>query len=285
MVGLAASPLWVSQGILITHFATLFAVKRGDSDGTAHVGFFNGIFSAFMVMTGVVGNLVSSFVFNGYNGACSGDGHSSMAGSEEAPMAVPQSAVDGLFSIYLFSTALAVLTATFTLPSMATIEAEREKYNMVDDEKVLPSLLMTVKLLMQPRMFLLAPIYASQGLIGAFLSANFTYDAYILAYTRILVLTNRSRYMFASSEICTDDPLLKLDPQEKCNRTESGRVQCWLRHGGQLRCVRSCEHFNRPCVRLARPALCHGICRELPLLYVCRAQILPANYIRHDVSC
>ena len=45
MVGLAASPLWVSQGILITHFAMLFAEKRGDADGTAHVGFFNGIFS------------------------------------------------------------------------------------------------------------------------------------------------------------------------------------------------------------------------------------------------
>jgi hypothetical protein len=185
MVGLAASPLWVSQGILITHFAMLFAEKRGDADGTAHVGFFNGIFSAFMVMTGVVGNLVSSFVFNGYNGACaSGDGggggddgsasSSSTAGDAGAAVAVPQSAVDGLFSIYLLSTALAVLTATLTLPSMETVRAEREKYNMVDEGKVVPSLWMTLQLLVQPRMFLLAPIYGAQGLIGAFLSANFT---------------------------------------------------------------------------------------------------------------
>jgi hypothetical protein len=185
MVGLAASPLWVSQGILITHFAMLFAEKRGDADGTAHVGFFNGIFSAFMVMTGVVGNLVSSFVFNGYNGACaSGDGggggddgsasSSSIAGDAGAAVAVPQSAVDGLFSIYLLSTALAVLTATLTLPSMETVRAEREKYNMVDEGKVVPSLWMTLQLLVQPRMFLLAPIYGAQGLIGAFLSANFT---------------------------------------------------------------------------------------------------------------
>ena len=178
MVGLAASPLWVSQGILITHFATLFAVKRGESDGTAHVGFFNGIFSAFMVMTGVVGNLVSSFVFNGYNGACSGGGNTTTgSGGGTALITVPQSAVDSLFSIYLLSTALAILAATFTLPSMATIEAERKMYSMVDDDKVQPSLLMTVKLLVQPRMFLLAPIYASQGLIGAFLSANFTCGA------------------------------------------------------------------------------------------------------------
>lgn len=166
MVGLAASPLWVSQGILITHFATLFAKKRGDYDETAHVGFFNGIFSAFMVMTGVVGNLVSSFVFNGYNGACGGLGNGSASAADgngsAAQVAVPQSAVDGLFSIYLVSTALAVLTATFTLPSMATIEAERDQHNLVDDEKIAPSLWMTLRLLVQPRMFLLAPIYGAQ---------------------------------------------------------------------------------------------------------------------------
>lgn len=124
MVGLAASPLWVSQGILITHFALMFAEKRGEKDGTAHVGFFNGIFSSFMVMTGVVGNLVSSFVFNGYNGACSGTG----SGSRETEVVVPQSAVNWLFSVYLCFTALAVATATCTLPSMDIVEREREKY-------------------------------------------------------------------------------------------------------------------------------------------------------------
>ena len=99
MVGLAASPLWVSQGIIITHISQVFARKRGEDDTTAHVGFFNGIFSMFMVMTGVVGNLVSSLVFDSYNGACSGGSSSGGSDSEllgegEAAIPVPQSAVD-----------------------------------------------------------------------------------------------------------------------------------------------------------------------------------------------
>ena len=88
-----------SSGIIITHISQVFARKRGEDDTTAHVGFFNGIFSMFMVMTGVVGNLVSSLVFDSYNGACSGGSSSAGSDSEllgegEAAIPVPQSAVD-----------------------------------------------------------------------------------------------------------------------------------------------------------------------------------------------
>ncbi len=89
----------------------------------------------------------------------------------------------------------------------------------------------------------------------------------------------------ASAALCADDQLLHLDPQEECNRTKSWRVQCWLRDGGKLRCFRDREHFYRPRLRLARPALRNGICRDLPLLHVYRPQIPPPDYITHDVSC
>jgi len=179
-VGFAASPLWVSQGILITHFAMVYAHKRGEADVTGHVGFFNGIFGMFMLLTGVSGNLISSAVFSLSDATgddCEGAANET-AGAVVEDDEVPQSVVDTLFAIYLFSVACGVVMAQMTLPAQEDMFSQREEYHLaVDDGKPNhPSLWTTVKMLKQPRMYLLGPIYAGQGLVMAFISAAFTKD-------------------------------------------------------------------------------------------------------------
>ena len=72
------------------------------------------------------------------------------------------------------STVLAVLVAARYLPTEATLEDESKRYRLEEtkQDKKPPSMWTTVNLLRERRMFLLAPIYAGNGLIGAFLSAN-----------------------------------------------------------------------------------------------------------------
>ena len=167
MVGLAASPLWVSQGILITHFAQVYARRRGEEDASAHVGYFNGIFQCFLVLTGVAGNLMSSIVFD-----MDRKGKSTGA---SATAAVPQSTVFLLFSIYLLCVVIAIVCAAWNLPTTATVEAERVRYNLVvDGAEKLPTLWTTFNIMKQPRMLLMLPIFGAMGWIYSFVSADFT---------------------------------------------------------------------------------------------------------------
>ena len=165
MVGLAASPLWVSQGILITHFAQVYARRRGEGDASAHVGYFNGIFQCFLVLTGVAGNLLSSVVFD--------------AGSQQSsggvPAAVPQSTVNCLFGIYLACVVAAIVCAAWTLPTTATVGAERIRYNLVaKGDAKLPTIWTTLNIMQQPRMLLILPVFGAMGWIYSFVSADLT---------------------------------------------------------------------------------------------------------------
>eukprot|EP01051_Picozoa_sp_SAG22_P011182 SAG22_NODE_1056_length_5777_cov_137.240402_5_plen_442_part_00 len=162
MVGLAASPLWVSQGILITHYAQVYARSRGEEDASAHVGYFNGIFQSLLVLTGVAGNLVSSIVFSA--------GSSGAVGT-----VVSQSTVFFLFAIYLGSAAIAIVIAACTLPSTAAVAAERAHWDLiVPGAEKTPTVWTTLGMLRQRRMLLVAPIFAAMGMLYAFISANFT---------------------------------------------------------------------------------------------------------------
>jgi|EP01047_Picozoa_sp_COSAG01_P057112 MFS family permease len=183
MVGLAASPLWVSQGILITHFAQMYARARGEDDVSAHVGLFNGIFQSFLVLTGVAGNVLSSVVFDtdgGGGGGGTGSSHSgvlSAAAATTQSTTVPQSTVFLLFAVYLGSVGCAILCALGTLPSTATVEAERRLHGLaVAGSEKMPTIWTTLQILRQPRMLLLLPTFAAMGWLYAFVSANFTKD-------------------------------------------------------------------------------------------------------------
>jgi hypothetical protein len=93
-VGIAASPLWVSQGILITHLAMVYAKKRGETDATAHVGFFNGIFGTAMLLQGVAGSLVMS-AFEFLTTSECDDVADDVAGGNTTAAAAAQAAGDG----------------------------------------------------------------------------------------------------------------------------------------------------------------------------------------------
>ena len=134
--------------------AQVYSRSRGEEDASAHVGYFNGIFQSFLVLTGVAGNLVSSIVFSAGN---SGGGGGSSA-------AIPQSTVFVLFAIYLGSAAVAIACAAYSLPTTATVEAERARWKLavVGAEKV-PTVWTTLGMLRQRRMLLVAPIFAAMG--------------------------------------------------------------------------------------------------------------------------
>ena len=121
----------ISQGILITHFAIVYAHERGEKDVTGHVGVFNGIFGAFMLLTGVSGNMISSVFFffapGAGNDCADEDGNSTSAGTN----AMPQSVVNGLFSIYLLSVVCGIACATVMLPGPAVMAAERAARGLV----------------------------------------------------------------------------------------------------------------------------------------------------------
>jgi hypothetical protein len=151
------------------------------------VGYFNGIFQGFLVLTGVAGNLLSSLVFDldraaaaaGTDAAASSasgpsDGSSQSAGGGGST-AVPQSTVFLLFALYLVCVVLAIVCATCTLPTTAMVEVERERYGLVvKGAGKLPSLWTTVNIMKQPRMLLILPIFGAMGWIYSFVSADFT---------------------------------------------------------------------------------------------------------------
>lgn len=139
----------------------MYAHERGEKDVTSHVGFFNGIFGMFMLLTGVSGNMISSVFF--FFAAEAGDDDCSVAQNSTAAAAetnaVPQSVVTGLFSIYLLSVACGVACATVMLPGPAVMVAEREEHGLnVEGDTKKPSLMTTIRMLRQPRMYLLGPI-------------------------------------------------------------------------------------------------------------------------------
>ena len=161
-----------------------------------------------------------------------------------------------LFSIYLVSTVLAVLVAARYLPTEATLEDESKRYRLEEtkQDKKPPSMWTTVNLLRERRMFLLAPIYAGNGLIGAFLSANVsTVSSRQRHKPRACVLSHLRTVARVSSTV-----------YEERDRAEHGGVQRRLRDGGELHGIRRREHLDRPGLGPRRPAGCDGLCLHLP---------------------
>ena len=110
-------------------------------------------FGMFMLLTGVSGNLISSAVVSLSDATgddCEGAANET-AGAVVEDDEVPQSVVDTLFAIYLFSVACGVVMAQMTLPAQEDMFSQREEYHLaVDDGKPNhPSLWTTVKMLKQ----------------------------------------------------------------------------------------------------------------------------------------
>jgi MFS family permease len=273
-VGLAASPLWVAQGILITHSAHVYSAKRGEADLSANVGLFNGIFGAAMLLTGVAGNLIAGAAFSqdcgaaaaqhargggtGYHGPVHGGG-----GPKPPPPDIPQAVVIALFSVYLCSTGCAVAVASCALPTVSQVDAQRVEWALDraaaggaegSAKRKRPDLWTTVNMMRQPRMYLLGPIYMANGLVSALVSAVFTKVSKTPRRPRSW--TNFTFYGCIPSLHLVGQPntflALGRDPAQPRG------VQRGLRHGRELSRLRARQRLDRPDVGPFRPARGHG---------------------------
>ena len=157
LVGLAASPLWAAQGLLITHFAVGFATARRSPDVASATGIFNGVFEcAYGALTNIVGSVLSSLAFTFGEHVVQPDG---------SPARPTDATVHALFSLFLCFLFIGVALVVFGLPA---------KFCTPPPPQQQRTLWTTLRLLKERRMVMVLPLVVSSGLLSGFVTADFT---------------------------------------------------------------------------------------------------------------
>ena len=160
LVGTAASPLWAAQGLLITHLAVGFAEARRSPDATSATGTFNGLFEcAYGALTNIVGSVLSSLAFTYGEHAPAAEGE---AGAQPQPA---ESTVRWLFTLFLAFLFAGVAMIVFGLPA---------RYSTPPPPATRRSLLTTLRLLRERRLYMILPLAVSSGLLSGLTIADFT---------------------------------------------------------------------------------------------------------------
>jgi len=145
LLGIGASILWAAQGAYLTAAASNYAGSRGDELKSA-MGLFNGLFFAIFQCSGIIGNLLGSFILSGAKG----------------------NSQTFLFYIFIAIAGSGSLALCFIRPEVNLHEQKKE------DSSVSSRILQAIYLMKDRRMIFIIPVLFYSGLEQGFIFGDFT---------------------------------------------------------------------------------------------------------------
>ncbi|XP_038061555.1 protein unc-93 homolog A-like [Patiria miniata] len=179
ILGLAAAPLWISQGTYLTTTAISYADIKNKVPEEV-INQFNGVFFFFFQASQITGNLVASLVLYPDTNMtsfinvsqcgiheCGSGGSDNKSGEGHSGSNIAAGTTTTLISVYLACGLLSMLITCLFLSKLHVSDA-----GII--ESVKSNLVATLRLLMNPYILMLVPLFMYSGMEQAFFFGDFT---------------------------------------------------------------------------------------------------------------